>query len=258
MSTLHYEEQQRSMLNAQQVQQGLLPKKRHFERLFTDSFSLYLPQNILSGDFYWLGTKHNMRYLIIGDCTGHGVSASLTSVLAMSLFEYAIMNKGIKKTTKILSEVNKRYTESFKMASGIHDRPWIDISIICIDDKLKKIFYSSANRKMLFVRNSGDREIFKPKGRAIGNTEQNSIDCFETITIDFENGDQVYLGSDGFQDQFGGPKDKKYGSPRLHDFLSSNYKLSFADQKELLENELSTWKGENSQIDDICIVGVRL
>lgn len=251
-------ERQENLINAQRVQQGLLPKKRHFKRLFSDSFTLYEPQDMLSGDFYWVGTRHELRYLVVGDCTGHGISASLTSVLAINLIEYAIMNKGLKKITKILAEIDKRYTESFKGANSEQfDNPWIDLSIICIDDQLKKVFYSSANRKMLHISNN-KKEIYKPKGAPIGGWQITENRSFETLAIDFSPKDRIYLGSDGFQDQFGGPKNKKYSSARLHEFLLQHNELPFEVQKEQLNDEFIRWKGENAQTDDVCIVGVEL
>lgn len=250
---------QKSMLNAQYVQNGLLPKKRHFNRLFNDSFVLYEPLDLLSGDFFWVGKKYNMRYLVVGDCTGHGVSASLTSVLALNLFEYCIMNKGIKRTSRILSEVDKRFIESFKGSDKeTFDNPWIDLSIVCIDDDLKKIYFSSANRKMLYVNKHGESQVYKSSGYPIGGWQIQSNRVFETTVISFEEGDRVYLGSDGFQDQFGGPKNKKYGSKRLHELLTRNSSLSFNLQKKALVDELNCWKDEEPQTDDICLVGVEL
>ena len=136
-----------SLIAARFVQLGLLPKKKHFERIFDDSFVFYLPQNIISGDFYWTGEKHDLKYLVVGDCTGHGVSAALLSVLALNLFEYVIMNKGIKKTHKILQELDKKFIESFKDANKVDfDNPWIDLTVICLDKTNNKIHFSSANR----------------------------------------------------------------------------------------------------------------
>jgi len=128
--------------NAKVIQEGMLPKKRHFERLFKDSFALYIPQNTISGDFYWVGEKYNMQYLVVGDCTGHGISAALLSILAINLFEYTIMNKGYKKTNKILKEVDKKFIESFKdTLHDTFDNPWIDLSIVCIDQKSKQLHF---------------------------------------------------------------------------------------------------------------------
>ncbi|OFZ55377.1 MAG: hypothetical protein A3D92_23015 [Bacteroidetes bacterium RIFCSPHIGHO2_02_FULL_44_7] len=260
MEFLHKEDEyKKSLLNAQFVQQGLLPKKRHLKRVFTSSFVMYRPKDFISGDFYWLGRKNQYRYLVVGDCTGHGISAALSAVLALNLFEYTIMNKGLAHTDQILSEIDKRYTESF---TGTHsdsfDNPWIDLSLVRIDDETGSIQFSSANRKMLHVRSGSFANIYKGTGYPIGGWQIQDKRIFQTVEIDFMHGDRIYLGSDGFQDQFGGPSDKKYGSDNLHDLLIANSSLPFDEQLERLTDELEMWKGKLEQTDDICIVGIEL
>jgi serine phosphatase RsbU (regulator of sigma subunit) len=245
--------------NAQVIQQGMLPKKRHFERLFKDSFTLYIPQNIISGDFYWVGEKHNMQYLVVGDCTGHGVSAALLSILAINLFEYTIMNKGYKKTSKILKEVDKKFIESFKGSQhGTFDNPWIDLSIVCIDQKAKQMTFSSGNRKLMHIDKSNQMNIYKGSRYPIGGWQLEKNRTFDSQTIDYSNGDTIYLGSDGFQDQIGGPSNKKYKSKNLHKLLNHINHLEFNKQKDELKNEFNNWKGNNFQVDDVCIVGINL
>ncbi len=260
MEFLHKEDEYRKhLLNAQFVQQGLLPKKRHLKRVFASSFALYLPKEFISGDFYWVGRKNQYRYLVVGDCTGHGISAALSAVLALNLFEYTIMNKGLSSTNMILAEIDKRYTESFTGAySDSFDNPWIDLSIIRVDDEHQTIQFSSANRKMLHVRKGQFSHIYKGSGYPIGGWQINKERLFDTIEIDFEHGDLVFLGSDGFQDQFGGPFNKKYGSDNLHELLIDNAGLPMDEQKEKLLDEFEMWRGHLEQTDDICILGAEL
>jgi serine phosphatase RsbU (regulator of sigma subunit) len=247
------------LITARIVQQGLLPKARHFNRIFKDHFILDIPLNIVSGDFYWVGEKYDLKYLVVGDCTGHGTSAALLSVLAINLFEYAIMNKGIKKIYKVLEEVDKKFIESFKDSEdGAFDNPWIDLSIICIDKKKQKVYFSSANRKLLFIPNKGESHLYKGNNFPIGGWQVKSDRVFETQIIDYHEGDQIYLGSDGFQDQIGGDRSKKYKSKNLHHFLIDHARLSCDKQKQALQKELDDWKKEDIQTDDICIVGVKL
>lgn len=251
----HYQQ----LLNAQHIQLGLLPKKRHFDRLFSESFALYIPKDMVSGDFYWVGQKHDMRYLVVGDCTGHGISASLTSVLALNLLEYIIMNKGLKRTKQILEEMDKRFIDCFM---GINDEsfdnPWIDLAIVAIDNEDKRIHFSSANRKLLLVNDAGKSTAYTSTGYPIGGWQIKTTRSFETTVIPFENGDRIYLGSDGFQDQFGGPRNKKFGSRLLHTTLTNNSFKSFEDQKAMLFETYTNWRGEQEQTDDVCIVGVKL
>lgn len=256
---LQLQEDEQSLLSARFVQQGLLPKERHFNRMFSEHFVLYFPQRILSGDFYWVGHKHDMRYLVVGDCTGHGISASLLSVLALNLFEYVIMNKGLKKPNKILKEVDKKFIESFKDAEKVSfDNPWIDLSIVCIDDKNKCIHYSTANRKILHIDEQGFSCVYKGSSYPIGGWQVEEERHFETRSFSFKSGDILYLGSDGYQDQIGGERSKRFTSKRLHHLLCEVHPLPFTYQKERLAMEYVKWKGNEMQMDDVCIVGVKL
>lgn len=248
-----------SLRSAKLVQEALLPKKRHFDRLFEDSFVLYWPKEILSGDFYWIGQKDAFRYIIVGDCTGHGISAALVSVLALNLFEYAVMNKGIKDPHKILEEVDRRYVESFKDVNEENfDNPWIDLSVVCIDDYNKRIQFAAANRKLLHITNDASPKLYKTKGYPLGCWQIRELRNFQSIDIPYQKGSKLYLGSDGVQDQFGGEYSKKFGSSRLHKLLTENSAQPFEVQQERLKRELLNWQSDEEQTDDICIVGVEI
>lgn len=244
---------------AEIIQQALLPKERHFKRIFKDSFVFYRPQNHVSGDFYWIGQKDNLKYIAVGDCTGHGISAALLSVLAGNILEYVIMNKGIKKTNRILMELDNKFIESF---SNVNDdnfnNDWVDISLCCIDEAHQKIYFSSANRKMLHISKDGKATLLKGSSYPIGGWQIEKERNFKATTIPFESGDQIYLGSDGMQDQIGGPKNKKYKSTNLHDFLKSIFVNDMNDQMRLIQEEFESWKMHYPQQDDVCIVGIRL
>lgn len=253
------ETMERELRSAELLQQALLPKKRHFDRLFSDSFVFYAPKEYVSGDFYWVGKRKNIRYLVVGDCSGHGISAALITVLMLNLIEYAIMNKGIAGPDKILQEIDKRYIESFKDAEDTtFDNPWVDLSVIAINDKKKQISYASANRKLLHVRGNNDYQLHKSNSYPLGGWQVRSDRAFESRNVPFEPGDALYIGSDGFQDQFGGALSKKFGSARLHSLLSMNSQIPFEIQCEFLAYEFNQWKSDEIQTDDVCIVGVKL
>lgn len=250
IESLHY---------AEIIQRGLLPKRRHFNRLFDDFFVFYKPLNILSGDFYWIGTRDHLTYLAVGDCTGHGVPGALLSVLASNILSYSIMNKGIVKTNKILKEVDKKFIESF---SGIKDErfnnDWVDIALVCIDRKENRLYFSSANRKICIVSAEKDIRILEGSPYPIGGWQIETDRNFESNSIAFKPGDTLYIGSDGFQDQIGGEREKKFSSKRLHFLLAQNSQMKFSDQRIQLEKEFNDWKGKLDQIDDVCLVGVKL
>lgn len=248
-----------SLNYAQIIQRGLLPKKRHFKRLFEDYFVIYKPLNILSGDFYWIGKKDHLTYVAVGDCTGHGVPGALLSVLASSILEYSIMNKGLNKTNKILQEVDKKFIESFSGAKEeFFNNDWVDIALVCIDNKENKIYFSSANRKICIVNSIAEYQVLAGSPYPIGGWQVEEHRKFESRSYAFQKGDCLYIGTDGFQDQIGGPKNKKYSSKRLHELFGQLSKKEMNDQATLLENEFMDWKGTNDQIDDVCVLGIRL
>lgn len=248
-----------SLNYAEIIQRGLLPKKRHFNRLFTDYFVIYQPLNILSGDFYWIGKKDHLTYIAVGDCTGHGVPGALLSVLASSILEYSIMNKGLNKTNKILKEVDKKFIESFSGAKEeFFNNDWVDIALICIDRKENKLYFSSANRKICIVSAEGEMQVLAGSPYPIGGWQVEQDRKFESRTFAFKAGDAVYIGSDGFQDQIGGPKNKKFSSKRLHETFGEIHTDKMDNQKKRLINQFKDWKGVNDQVDDICILGIRL
>ncbi len=183
--------------NAEIVQQALLPKRRHFDKLFSDSFVIYHPKEMLSGDFYWIGRKDNIRFVAVGDCSGHGISAALVTVLMLNLFEYIIMNKGILAPDAILNELDKRYIESFSDQSNAQfDNPWVDLSIISIDDSTNQITYASANRKLLHVKSLDDFDVYKSNAYSLGGWQVQNYRDFKSITFPFKVGDKIYVGSD--------------------------------------------------------------
>jgi serine phosphatase RsbU (regulator of sigma subunit) len=245
--------------SAQIVQQGLLPKARHFDRNFDRSFVIYLPQNIISGDFYWVGKSKGLKYIAVGDCTGHGVSGALLSVLGLNLLEYAVMNKGIKKTSKILKELDTRFLESFQSYStDKFDNPWIDISLVCIDEKEQKVYYAGGNRKILAVSQSGTSNLYTSNRYPIGGWQIEKNRKFESQSFSYQKGDRLFIGSDGIQDQIGGLKNKKFKSRQLHTILTDSSQLTMAQQKDFVLQKFNEWKGKSDQTDDVCLVGIEL
>ena len=241
------------------LQQGIFPKQRHFDRVFKESFVLYLPKEIVSGDFYWLAEVDDLVYIAVGDCMGHGVPAALLSVVVYNLLDYAILNKRIKKTYKILKEVNKRFTESFSSAENGQEfnNDWVDISLCCIDRRKKQIHFSGAHHK-IFLAGSDYFKVYRGDFSPIGAWQLNRDSHFESVSICYNENDTLYLGSDGFQDQVGAEEGIKYRGTCLKKYIYSISKLPLCEQKSELMNEFFRWKGNSRQNDDVCIVGVKL
>lgn len=240
------------------IQAGILPKERHFERLFKDWFLISEPLHYVSGDFYWVAKKDDLIYLAVGDCTGHGFSASMLSVLTNSLLDYAILNKDLKRTNKILNEIDKRFVESFSSneLEQNYDNDWVDISLVCIDPIKKRLFFSGAKRKILFVQKH-KTQLIEGDGFSIGAWQVQKERNYSSFQTSYEEGDIIYLGSDGYQDQMG-LNGRKYQSRKLHDLLQRISPLPMKAQKELLIKEISNWRGDFPQTDDITLIGLRL
>ena len=248
-----------SLEYAKLLQQGIFPKPRHFDRVFSDFFIFFKPLQIVSGDFYWLAKSDGLIYLIVGDCAGHGVPGAILSILTYSLFDYVVLKKRIKKTHKILREVDNRFIESFSSneIKNNFDNDWVDISLCCIEPETKTIYFSGAHRDTLLINKKGST-ILKGCCYPVGGWQMESNRQYKTQKIKYEKGDMLYLSTDGFQDQAGEKSGKKYKKSALYKFLANNSKQSMSEQKELLESELKSWMGINEQTDDICIIGITL
>lgn len=240
------------------IQNGVLPKKRHFDRLFKDHFVLYKPAQVVSGDFYWVTILKGNIFIVVGDCTGHGVPGAMLSMLAINIVNYSIQ-KNHKNVSDILKEIDKKFIETFGVNDTLweYGNDWIDLAICKIDKSKNTIEFGGAHKK-IFHGTSNGIEVIKGNNYPIGGWQIEKSRTFETTIFDFKQNDILYLGSDGFQDQLNNNTGKKIGSKRLKQILNDSFDYSLETQKILLENELELWKGDTFQTDDVCIVGVRL
>jgi len=212
----------------------------------------------VSGDFYWIGEKNGIKYFGCADCTGHGVPAAMLSILGYSLLNYALYNADLNSPSEILKKVDWKFIESFDFEAGSQTtNDWIDISLCSYDPEQRVLKFCGANRKALII--SERRSLILPANRyPIGGWQLEEHREFKEYTIEVEKGDWVYLGSDGFQDQFGGLRGKKFGSSKLHALLKTVAKYNGQQQKKFLNDHLETWMTNKEQTDDICLMGVQL
>jgi len=259
-----------SILYAKHLQEAILPSSSMIKKLFPLSFILYKPRDIVSGDFYWKHSFDRMVYFAVADCTGHGVPGAMVSVVCANALNRVIKEYGIIEPGKVLDQVKEQVVDAFNQSEdGVSDG--MDIALCCIDLEINKLWYAGANNSLYRVSQMKDEIVIPPKAvydkkrilyeypatrQPIGKFTH--AKSFETVEINLEQGDCIYLFSDGFADQFGGPKGKKYKSKPFKNFLLSISSKSMDEQKSLLENEFETWKGDLEQTDDICIMGVKL
>lgn len=240
------------------VQQGLLPQERHFKRNLDNYFVLYRPQQIIGGDLYWLGSKNDMVYFATADCTGHGVSGAMLSVLAISFLNYILLGKEHEHLGEILSELDKKWIETFDFSlEYVFDNDWMEISLVAFNSKTRELKFSSANSNAFIITESDCLEL-KGAPYPIGGWQLEKNRVFKEQTLILPENTMVYLGSDGFKDQFGGDQNKRFTKKRLRSLLTEVSALPIPTQKNLLETAFEKWKGTQSQTDDLCIMGIRL
>jgi len=259
-----------SILYAKHLQDAILPSWKMIKSLFQQSFILFKPRDIVSGDFYWKHAFDRMVYFAVADCTGHGVPGAMVSVVCANALNRVIKEYGIIEPGKVLDLVRDQVVDAFSQSEdGVSDG--MDIALCCIDLEINKLWYAGANNSLYRVSQMKDEIVIPPKAvydkkrilyeypatrQPIGKFFH--AKNFETHEINLDKGDCIYLFSDGFADQFGGPKGKKYKSKPFKNFLLSISPKSMDEQKSLLENEFEAWKGNLEQIDDICILGVKI
>lgn len=242
---------------AKKIQEAILPDIKRLNALLPHSFVLFLPRDIVSGDFYWFKKVDETIIVAAVDCTGHGVPGAFMSMVGSVLLEDIVGKQGVLKPCAILDQLHEKVVESLKQNKvGNNSKDGMDIAICTINVNKRTLFYAGACRPLVIIR---DGEIVKIKGDAcpIGGTDYQSTSyCAHEVKIEAE--DSFYIFSDGFQDQFGGERNKKYMTTRLRKYISSISKLPMAEQKDRLQLEFTTWKGENEQVDDVLIIGFKL
>lgn len=237
---------------ARRLQSAILPDRSKLVSKFVDFSLLYLPKDIVAGDFYWMKDVEGDVYLAVGDCTGHGVPGALVSVVCANALDQSL-KEGNVDTNQLLNRTNQLVTERFETDQG-DVRDGMDIALIRIDKDRSTVQYSGAFND-LYVIQKGRLTVYKADRRAIG---KHQIEAdFGVTTFSIEEGDWIFLLSDGFVDQFGGQNEKKYRSSQLQKNLVTIDAEDGVVKAELLLQSHITWKGYLEQTDDICILGIR-
>ncbi len=246
-----------SIVYAQRIQQAKLPKKEDIYESLKDSFVLYKPKDIVSGDFYFFQKRNDSIFIAVADCTGHGVPGAFMSMICSEKLDEAIALSS--DTSAILQYLNKGVKNSLQQSTNSDStRDGMDIAICEIDFKRKRIRYAGANRPIWMIRkeNRGIEEIRGTKKAIGGFTEDDQF--FQSHYLEFETGDTFYLTTDGYADQFGGKFGKKLMTTRLKSVLLDIQNISMQEQKIYLNEFVNDWKSGIEQVDDILILGVRL
>jgi serine phosphatase RsbU (regulator of sigma subunit) len=242
---------------ASRIQRAILPDPRDIRGLAGSSFILYLPKDIVSGDFYWFAGLNKKLVLVAGDCTGHGVPGALMSMLGISFLEEIVNAREITESGKLLDELRKEVQRALHQ-KGVSEeaKDGMDISLCIIDRSKNIIQYSGAYNNLYIIRN-GELTEYQADRMPIGIFDFSDKE-FTSTNIPILPGDIIYMFSDGYADQFGGPNNKKFKYSALKELLLKIHQLPVREQKKRLENEFFRWKGDNSQTDDVLIMGLKL
>jgi len=250
------EEKQKEIIDsihyAKRIQESIITNQRFIDTHIQNNFILFTPKDIVSGDFYWATKQNNLVYLAICDSTGHGVPGAFMSLLNIGFLSEAIIEKEITKPNEIFNYTRERLINTI---SKDGQRDGFDGILVCFDTIHNKITYSAANNEPIIIRNNQIIELPKDK-MPVGIGEKQ--EPFKLYTIDAIKGDTIYLYTDGYADQFGGPKGKKFKYKPLNQLLLSLSNTEMANQKAILQSHFNEWKGNLEQVDDVCVIGIKI
>jgi ligand-binding sensor domain-containing protein/serine phosphatase RsbU (regulator of sigma subunit) len=249
-----------SITYAKRLQEAILPPTQLIKTNFPDSFVLYRPKDIVAGDFYWMEKSGDTILLAACDCTGHGVPGAMVSVVCSNALNRALKEFKIKETGKLLDQTRKLVIETFeKSESNVNDG--MDISFCAINLKEATLEWSGANNPLWIITSTSEdkkpelKEL-QPDKQSIG--KQDGQKPFKTHSVKLNKGDTLYLFTDGYPDQFGGPKGKKFKYQQLVQILTETVSLPLEWQRNVLDKMFTDWKGALEQVDDVLIIGVRI
>jgi serine phosphatase RsbU (regulator of sigma subunit) len=243
---------------AQRIQRAILPSADYQRNILPSSFTLFKPKDIVSGDFYWIEKWGSKIIVAVIDCTGHGVPGAFMTFVAYSLLNEAVLEHGIDDPAAILNEMRRNLNKMLRQKNDSEAlKDGMDISICALDLKAMTLEYSGAYNPLWLVRKNQINET-KADKQPIGVFLDSEPKPFTKHTIPVEQGDMFYLFTDGYADQFGGEKGKKFKYKSLQQLLVSINEKPVEEQRSILDHEFEKWKGNINQIDDVCIVGVRI
>lgn len=241
---------------ARSIQRAFIPTEEQFNSYFKDSFVYFKPKDIVSGDFYWAYQKDNLLFYATADCTGHGVPGGFMTMLGLSFLDDIIESKATTNPASALNLIRDKIVNTLKQSGNIgENKDGMDIAICCIDKTKNELTYSSANNSLYMIRDN-ELTIYKGDKQPCGFYHENKP--FTAHTISLNPNDCIYTFTDGFADQFGGPKGKKFRYKQFEEILLNNVNDSFSVQKNKLSSAFESWKGDLEQVDDILVIGIKI
>jgi serine phosphatase RsbU (regulator of sigma subunit) len=241
---------------AKHIQQALLPSSEYAEANLREYFILFKPKDIVSGDFYWSTRVNEFLILTVADCTGHGIPGAFMSILGISFLNEIVGKKGVIKASEILDQLRNSVIDALKQKwQPGEQKDGMDLALVVINTKTGQLQYAGAHNPLYIVSAGKDLIQLKPDNQTVA--INNNMRPFTNQEVQLNKGDSIYLTSDGYHDQFGGPGNSKFKRTQLKELLVTIADKPMADQSKILESTFETWKGEHEQIDDITILGMK-
>ncbi|HEX8514718.1 MAG TPA: tetratricopeptide repeat protein [Bacteroidia bacterium] len=247
-----------SIRYAQRIQKAILPSADYQKKLLPDSFTLFKPKDIVSGDFYWIEAWKDKIIIAVVDCTGHGVPGAFMTFVAYSLLNEAVLEHGMDDPAAILNEMRRNLNKMLRQKNDSDAlKDGMDISVCALNAKSMVLEYAGAYNPLWLARDKAIKEI-KADKQPIGVFLDSEPGPFTQHTIKLERGDVIYMFTDGYADQFGGAKGKKFKYKSLQQLLLSVHHKPVDEQRSELDLAFEAWKGNLQQLDDVCILGFRV
>ncbi len=242
-----------SIRYAERIQRAMLPP----DNLFPETFIFFRPKDIVSGDFYWMYDNGDYMFIAAVDCTGHGVPGAFMSIIGHNSLNKIVREYGLVKPAAILDQLNNEVVKALLARHETTINDGMDLSLVALNKKKRTMEYAGAYNPLYVVRNK-EMKLYKADRFPIGMSSVQEQKRFTNVEVDIVSGDMIYLSSDGFADQFGGPDGSKYKSAAFKKLLVEISPMAVADQKCRLDAEMISWRGALPQVDDILIIGCRI
>jgi serine phosphatase RsbU (regulator of sigma subunit) len=269
VEAMHHEVSQ-SIDYATRLQRSILPKEDALAKYISDFFVLFKPKDKVSGDFYWWAHVEDHTIITAADCTGHGVPGAFMSMMGTSFLREIVQKEYITHTGVILRKLRREVIKALnqKGESG-EQKDGMDMAIISIDHQTNTVLFSGAQNPLYIITNNKRKlegynsledfdGFYELKGDKMPIAIYDRMEKFTTYELQLQKGDQLYMFSDGFVDQFGGPKGKKFKSKPFKKLIYEISSKPMKEQRELLNTAYENWKGKLEQIDDVVVLGVKI
>ncbi|MBN2668056.1 MAG: SpoIIE family protein phosphatase [Bacteroidales bacterium] len=241
---------------ASRIQSAVIPSKNYVSSILKDYFIFYQPRDIVSGDFYWIGEEDSKIIVIAADCTGHGVPGAFMSMLGVAFLNEIVKKEKVYMPDQILNHLRDKIIQALKQNKEEgSSKDGMDVAAYTFDLKQNKIYFSGANNPLYLI---SDKQLTEIKGNRMPVAIHAIMEPFECSEITIKKGDALYVFSDGFADQFGGPKGKKYKYKAFKELLLKIHSDSMQKQELLIKEEFTKWKSKHEQVDDVLVIGFKV